>query len=109
MNGQVLGAWKYFRNAEGNYSVYPARCDEDRRFPKTVLAEVFSEHAENPEFNARLIAASPEMKIALIGAVEALRATEVFMRERNFETKHLNDIVGIIDDLLDRIDGSSKK
>ena len=109
MNGQVLGAWKYFRNAEGNYSVYLARCDQHQHFPKIVVAEVFSEHVVNPESNARLTAASPEMKIALIGAVEALRATEVFMRERNFETKHLNDIVGIIDDLLDRIDGSSKK
>ena len=105
MNGQVSGAWKYFKNAEGNYSVYPARCGEHKRFPKIVLAEVFTEHAENPEFNARLIAASPEMRIALIGAVEALRATEVFMSGQGLETAEMNKIIEVIDELLDRIDG----
>lgn len=105
MNGHALGAWKYFKNVEGDYSVYPARCDEHQRFPKIVLAEVFTDHAENPEFNARLIAASPEMRIALIGAVEALRATEVFMSGQGLETAEMNKIIEVIDELLDRIDG----
>ena len=105
MSGQVLSAWKYFRNAEGNYSVYLARCDQHQHFPKIVVAEVFSEHVVNPESNARLTAASPEMKIALIGAVEALRATEMFMRGQGLETAEMNKIIEVIDELLERIDG----
>lgn len=105
MNGYISGAWKYFRNSKGNFSVYPERCDKHQHFPKIVVAEVLTKHVRNPEANARLIAASPEMKIALFGAVEALRATEVFMRGQGFATKEMNEIIEVIDELLDRIEG----
>ena len=99
MNGHVSGAWKYFRNSEGTFSVYPERCDKHPHFPKIVVAEVMTEQ------DARLTAASPEMKVALIGAVEALRATEVFMCSQGFATEEMNEIIDIIDELLDRIEG----
>ena len=105
MNGHTSGAWGYFRNSEGNYSVYPAKCDEHKAFPRIVLAEVFSEHVRDAEANARLIAASPEMHIALVNAVEALRATEVFMCGQGLETMELNRIIDTIDELLDRAGG----
>ena len=91
-----LEAWEYFRNSEGSYSVYSAKCDKHKHFPKIVLAEVFTEHVDNPEANARLIASAPEMRVALIGAAEALRATEVFMCDKGFSTAELNKIVDTI-------------
>lgn len=45
-----------------------------------------------------------EMRVALINAVEALRATEVFMCGQRLETDDLNKIVRTIDELLDRVD-----
>ena len=56
--------------------------------------------------NQRLIDAAPEMKLALIWAVEALRATEVFMKAQGLDVSELNKIIDVIDELLDRIDGT---
>ena len=50
-----------------------------------------------------------EMRIALIGAVEALRATEVFMCGQGLETNELNLIVRTIDNLLDRIEDETQE
>ena len=44
-----------------------------------------------------------EMRVALINAVEALRATEVFMCGQGLDTKDLNKIISSIDNLLDRL------
>ena len=44
-----------------------------------------------------------EMRVALINAVEALRATEVFMCGQRLDTKDLNKIISSIDNLLDRL------
>ena len=63
-----------------------------------------SKHTPGTEAYDRLIASAPEMYVALSGAVEALRATEIFMREHGLETIDLNGIIEIIDDLLARID-----
>ncbi len=49
-----------------------------------------------------------EMRVALINAVEALRATEVFMCGQGLETDDLNKIVRTIDELLDRVDGDQE-
>ena len=106
MNGQSSGAWDYIRDYDGNF-IITALCDDPKEFPEIAIAEVFSGHAKNPEFNARLIAASPEMRIALISAVSTLKATKMFMLMRRFETEHLNEIIKVIDELLDRIDGIS--
>ena len=46
-----------------------------------------------------------EMYVALVNAVEALRATEVFMCGQGLETNHLNEIIRTIDELLDRAGG----
>ena len=109
MSKHTAGAWRYFRNCEGSYSVYPAKCDEHTHFPRIVLAEVQSFKNlgdQTGEANARLIASAPEMHTALIGAVEALRATEVFMCGQGLETDTLNAIIRTIDELLDRVDGT---
>ena len=106
MNGHTSEAWRYFRNEDGNFSVYPAGCDENPSLPRVIIAEIFAEHFEDAEANARLIAGAPEMRIALIAAVEALRATEIFMRGVSDDTDELNKIIDVIDELLDRIDGT---
>ncbi len=48
------------------------------------------------------------MNTALEGAVEALRATEVFMCAQGLDTKELNKIIRIIDGFLDRVDGQEE-
>ena len=58
MSGQASVAWDYIRNYEGNFFI-TSPCDDPKEFPEIAIAEVFSGHAKNPEFNARLIAASP--------------------------------------------------
>ena len=50
-----------------------------------------------------------EMRIALINAVETLRATEIFMCGQGLETDELNRIVRTIDDLLDRVDDEAQE
>ena len=59
-------------------------------------------------FEARLIEAASEMHIALIGAVEALRATALFLNSQGLNTSELNEIISVIDELLDRIDGTEE-
>ena len=49
-----------------------------------------------------------EMYVALVNAVEALRATEVFMCGQGLETTHLNEIIRTIDELLDRAGGGQE-
>ena len=44
-----------------------------------------------------------EMRFALIGAVETLRATEIFMCNQGLETNKLNQIVRTIDELLVKV------
>ena len=107
MSEYTPGTWKYFRNEEGTFSVCPAECFGNG-YADTVVAEVFTEDISDPEANARLIASAPEMHTALVGAVEALRATEVFMCAQGLDTKELNKIVGIIDRLLNKIDGQEE-
>lgn len=105
MSNYTPGTWKYFRNADDTFSVFPAEA-LDNGYVHTLIAEIFTDGITDPEANARLIASAPELKIALVGAVEALRATEVFMCAQGLDTEELNAVIEIIDGLLDRIDGS---
>ena len=50
-----------------------------------------------------------EMRVALVNAVETLRATEIFMCAQGLATDELNQIVGTIDDLLDRVDNEAQE
>ncbi len=102
MSNHTLGTWRYFRNIDGKFSIWPEGSWD------TKIAEVFTTGIYDPGANARLIASAPEMKTALVGAVEALRATEVFMCAQGLDTKELNKIIGIIDGLLDRIGGQEE-
>ena len=94
MSIHTPGEWRYFRNANNFYTVYPAKFDMHPNFQKVVIAEVCTRDL------ARLITASPEMKIALISAVGALRATEVFMFGLGLKTDDLNTIIRVIDELF---------
>lgn len=50
-----------------------------------------------------------EMRIALTGSVEALRAIEIFMCGQGLETDDLNKIIRTIDELLDRVDEQTQE
>lgn len=63
-------------------------------------------HTLGSEACDRLIDCAPEMYAALVGAAEALRATEAFMCGQGLETDTLNAIIETIDELLNRIDGT---
>ncbi|MBQ6971737.1 MAG: hypothetical protein IJP86_05195 [Synergistaceae bacterium] len=98
MSEYTAGSWKYRREDDGTFTVYPAW------YKKVILARVPALGGA-AEPNARLIACAPEMHNALAGANEALRATEAFMSGKGLETEALREIVRRIDGLLDRIDG----
>ena len=100
MNNHTPGAWWYVWNAD-RWMVFAGHGKK-----RTTLAEVFTQNVDDPKANTRLIASAPEMHTALIWAVEALRATEVFMCGQGLETDTLNGIIAVIDELLDRIDGT---
>lgn len=93
MSTHTPGAWQYFRNSEGTYTV---TCPflEDK-----YIAEVITGEAD-----ARLVASAPEMKIALKGALGALIGTKNFMSAQGLNTEYLNEITGIIGELLSRIE-----
>ncbi|MBQ7544891.1 MAG: hypothetical protein IJT02_08110 [Synergistaceae bacterium] len=101
MSGHTAGSWRYRRENDGAFTIYPA-WHEWRK--DLVLARV-TPGSSTAEGNARLMASAPEMHTALIGAVEALRATSSFMRGQSLSTKELDAIVEAINELLDRIDG----
>ena len=50
-----------------------------------------------------------EMYVALVNAVEALRATEVFYECSGLGTNHLNETIRTIDELLNRVDGEQEE
>ena len=56
--------------------------------------------------NQRLITAAPEMRLALMWAVETLKATEIFMKAQGLDVSELNQIIDTIDEILNRIDGT---
>ena len=108
MSTHTPGKWDYISNINGTYSVYSRSergFDDTYGFGTNSLAEVFTEGVIDPEANARLIAAAPELRVALIGALEALEATAEFMSTINLQTEDLRSITGTISELLDRIDG----
>ena len=102
MSDYTPGIWRYFKNIDGQFSIWPEGSWDLK------IAEVCTKRIYDPRANARLIASAPEMHTALVGAVEALRATEVFMCAQGLDTKELNKIVGIIDRLLNKIDGQEE-
>ncbi len=99
MSGYTPGTWRYFKNIDGKFSIWPEGTWD------TKIAEVCTKGIYDPRANARLMASAPEMKIALVKSVELLRGFEVFMSALGLDTKELNRAIGIIDGLLDRIDG----
>ena len=98
MSGHTSGMWWWVWD-EGRWKIFAGSGKK-----RIALAKVFSKNVDNPKANTRLIVSAPEMYVALSGAVEALRATEIFMRGQGLETDTLNGIIETIDDLLARID-----
>ncbi|MBQ7196013.1 MAG: hypothetical protein IJS40_01245 [Synergistaceae bacterium] len=50
-----------------------------------------------------------EMRQALIGAATALKATEIFMAGREFQTEELKKIIKTLDDLNERVDEAEQE
>ncbi|MBQ3447638.1 MAG: hypothetical protein IJG37_08355 [Synergistaceae bacterium] len=91
-------AWQYIKNEEGTYSVSKT----DSVHGKRLVAVAFRED------DARLIASVPEMETALHYAAKTLKATEAFMADKGMETDDLSEIVGVIERLLDRVNGTEE-
>lgn len=53
-----------------------------------------------------MIASAPEMYQGLVYAVEALEGTREFMRVQNLKTDEISEILSVIHDLINRIDGN---
>lgn len=99
-----LTRWEYFKNSKGTFSIFPTNTIQG-----SVIAEVFTENIADPEGNARLIAASPELLQALTYSQEVLRNTELFMSGQGLESGELNEIIRTVDELLDRVNVSSSQ
>ncbi|MBQ7594665.1 MAG: hypothetical protein IJU48_09975 [Synergistaceae bacterium] len=102
MSDYTAGAWRYRRENDGTFTIYPA-WHEWRK--DIVLARVLTPGKSTAEPNARLMASAPEMHTALIAAGEVMKAISFFLSERGLSTEELDAIIGVIDDLLGRIDG----
>lgn len=101
MSKYTAGSWKYRREDDETFTVYPA-------WHKGVILARVPALGDTAEPNARLIASAPEMHHALTAANEALKATEVSLADKGLETDDLNEIVRVIGGLLSRIDGSQE-
>ena len=91
-------AWQYIKNEKGTYSVSKT----DSVHGKRLVAVAFRED------DARLIASVPEMETALHYAAKTLKATEAFMADKGMETDDMSEIVGVIERLLDRVNGTEE-
>ena len=105
MSKYTAGAWRYRKETDDTFTIYPAWQDWSN---DVVLAIVLTHGISTAEHNARLMASAPELKMALVETIEVLRATEVFMCAQGLDTEELNEVIGIIEELLDRIDGQEE-
>ena len=97
-----LTRWEYFKNSEGTFSIFPMNTIQG-----SMIAEVLTENIADPEGNAKLIAASPELLQALIYSQEVLRNTELFMTGQGLGSGELREIVRTVDELINRIDSQN--
>ena len=108
MNEHTPGAWRYCKgNPSEGYSVFSigdGLLDDNHGFATNTLAQVLTDGVFDPEANARLIAAAPELYDALVSTLEALRATEEFMEKSGLNTNYLKEIINTAEGLLVRID-----
>ncbi|MBR1658122.1 MAG: hypothetical protein IJ697_06625 [Synergistaceae bacterium] len=105
MNKIMNTAWEYRRNSEGTFSVFPADSLTDESYVKTLIAEVLTEGIDDPEANARLISAAPEMYRALECIIPTVTANEALMLTQGLDIKEINEIISTVEALLDRISG----
>lgn len=112
MSNHTPGLWKYFKNTDGTFSVFPTGNgyfdNEGKGYAATILAEVFTDGIDDPEANARIISASPEMYDALKMILEALIATGLFMATSGLETDKINELVDYVSELLAKIDNEQE-
>ena len=71
MSKYTAGAWRYRKETDGTFTIYPAWQDWSN---DVVLAKVLTRGISTAEHNARLMASAPELKMALVETIEALRA-----------------------------------
>ena len=108
MSRHTPGAWRYCKGNDAEtlavISIGDGLLDDTHGFATNILAQVMTDGVLDPEANARLIAAAPEMYYALTSTAETLSATENFMEHSGFDTSYLKEIVSTIEALLERID-----
>ena len=87
--------WEYFRNPEGSYSIFPAG-----RINAPVIAEVKSDS----EALAKVIAAVPELLVAVKQGIEIMRATRSYLSSHGLTIRDINEIIGAYDELIYRLE-----
>lgn len=103
------GRWRYFRNVEGNYTVYPEKCDKHPKFSKIVIAEIYTENVRDGEANARLTATAPEMCEALEDCAELLEQLQSWENdELDAEFPEIGDLRIKIGRILSKAGGYTK-
>lgn len=87
------GKWCYFKNADGTYTIYPEKCDKHPKFPKIVIAEVFTEEVKDGEANAKLMSVAPELCDVLEECVDVLKQLLSWDDKEPDLLKKVNDIL----------------
>ncbi len=103
MSKYTPGTWKYSRS-NGTYAI--SRADDSNGL---ILAEVYVNGITDPESNARLMAAAPELLKAVKIMCKGYKATREFFAGMGLNTSALAEIIANADGLIDRVEGRSEK
>ncbi len=109
MSDYTPGTWRYFKNVDETFSVIPADALTDESYAETVIAEVFTDGIADPEANARLMSAAPELLEAVKIMCKGYKATREFFAGMGLSTSALTEIIADADGLIDRVEGRSEK
>ncbi len=103
MSNHTPGTWKHYKR-NGTFAI--SRMHDVNGL---ILAEVYVNGINNPEANARLMAASPELFEAVKIMCKGYKATREFFAGMGLDTSALSEIITNADGLIDRVEGRSEK
>lgn len=106
MNAHTPGPWSYYQNTERSFVVTPVEAVARLELEGVEICEVFfGKGIKDPEANARLTAASPEMYTMIVYLVAMEREHTQALAALGYNTKDAESVLDTADALIDRIDG----